>query len=401
MRVLFISRLYPNKYDSRNGAVMHRQALELKKNGVDVRVISPIPFVPSILKNVRHKWLEYSMLPYRDSYEGIEIYYPRFIDFPYGLNDGRLYKSIIKSTDKIIESIYSEFPFDLVHAHMAYPDNYAGIYVKDRYKVPLITTIRSTDMDISIKKNKLKKLLEISLGKSNKIVSPSLQLSKKLKTNFNLDSIHLGNGIYPNVLMEELNEKELEKSLRGKLENKRVILSISNLIESKGIQYNILAVSKLVAEYPNILYLVIGDGPYEAKLKELVNSLNLENHVKFLGALKHPEAMMYLSLCDIFSMPSWRETFGLVYLEAMFFKKPIILCEDQGMDGSVSHAVNGIIVPPHSIDALVSNIKRLFNDDMFTSKLVENGYELVLNEYDWAIIGKKLLGEYREILNSN
>lgn len=397
MKVLFISRLYPNEYDVRNGAVMHRQALELIRNDIDVRVLSPVPFVPKIIKNIRSKWTEYYSLPFMHDFEGVKIYHPRFVDLPFGLNDGALHKSIIKSTEKVIDSIYDDFPFDIIHTHMGYPDNFAGIFIKNKYNLPLLTTIRSTDMDITIKKHKTKKKLEESLICSDQIISPSLQLSKKLENNFNLNSIHIGNGIYPLKLSQEVKESKVNSSELMELESRTSILSISNLIESKGIQYNILAVSKLVSDFPDILYLIIGDGPYKEKLITLVNDLNLSDHVRFLGAVEHGEAMIYLTKCDIFSLPSWRETFGLVYLEAMYFNKPVILCENQALDEAIQHNYNGIVVPVHSVDPIVDNVKNLLNNPSVKNEISAKGNELVLRDYTWDRIGNQLGDVYNKL----
>lgn len=399
MKVLFISRLYPNQYNTRNGVVMHRLALELKKNGVEVQVLSPIPYMPKIVKNIRENWQEYYSLPEINYFEGIKIYNPRYLRFPFGIKSEYMYKFVIKSTEKIIESIYQEFPFDLIHAHMAYPDNFAGIQIKNKFNVPLITTIRSSDLDISVKNNKIKRMLKESLSHSDFIISPSPQLSQKLKKIYGYNSIHIGNGVYPEYLLKEITDISIPCDIMNDLKSKKVILSVSNLIESKGIQYNIKAMSKLIHHFPNMVYLIIGDGPYKKKLTDLVNELNLNNYVKFLGELSHNKVMKYMDACDIFSMPSWRETFGLVYLEAMYLKKPVILCENQGIDGAIRHRYSGMIVPPHSVEPIVDCVKELLINSDLNREISKNGYNIVLNNYTWEEVGKKTKEVYLNLVN--
>lgn len=396
MRILFISRLYPNKYDPRNGAVIHNQAKELLKSNIQVEVISPIPIVPKILKKRRKKWQEYYDLPKSRNYEGVKVWHPRFLDFPFKGFDPFKGNAIIRATKKVIHEIYSKNKFDVVHVHMGFPDNSVGAYIKEKYNVPLITTIRSTDMDISIHNKKIKQQMEVSLRKSDQIINPSPQLGKKLEKAFKLDSKHIGNGIYPFKRRKE--SKVTFKN--GKFRNNNIMISISNLISSKGIQYNIAAMKRLVIKFPNLIYLIVGDGPYRNVLEEQVQDLKLDKQIIFIGNVAHEEAMKYLSISDIFSMPSYRETFGLVYLEAIYYKKPIILCEDNGVDGVVKHEESAVIIPEKKVEPLIYYIKKILEDQEFNKKIVENSFKIITKTYFWDKIGIDLINEYEKVFTT-
>lgn len=396
MKILFISRLYPNEYDHRNGAVMHRQALELIDKGFEVQVISPIPIVPKAISGRREKWMEYHKLPKERIYEGVKVWHPRFFDLPLKSFDIYRNKSIIKAGKKIIDDVLNEFKFDIIHSHMAFPDSSLGTYLKEKYNKPLITTIRSTDMDISIKNNRVKQIMLENLTSSNVIISPSPQLSNKLNKEFNLSSTHIGNGIYP----IEVNKQDKEL-IQGISNNEgTLIVSISNLFPMKGIRYNILAINELIKDYKDIKYIIIGDGPEKKDLEGLVDELNLRNHIVFKGNIDHKIAMEYLKVSDIFSMPSYRETLGLVYLEAMYFKKPIILCENNGVDGIVKNKESAMIVPAKDFKSITKAIQLLISDEMLYSKVASNGYEIVKKNYLWEQIGQKLINIYKDVIKN-
>lgn len=396
LKVLFISRLYPNEYDPRNGAVIHKQALELKRQGIEVQVISPVPYVPFLLKSKRRKWTEYFNLPLTRVHEGIKIWHPRFYDIPLKSFNKVRNRSVINSGVKILEEVLTQFEFDLIHSHMAYPDSSLGVYLKGKLNTPLITTIRSTDMDISIKDLKLQKYMKGNLEKSNLIISPSPQLSHKLDASLGLTSNHIGNGIYP---IKSTN-KTKENFKKGKYKDKLLLLSISQLIEWKGIKYNILALSKLVVNYPDLVYVIVGDGPEMSNLKLLVKKLKLESYVFFTGDISHNKAMEYMEICDVFSMPSYRETFGLVYLEAMYLKKPIILCENNGVDGIVINKESALVVPPKNHEAIEKSINLLLSNPIVYQKLSQNGYEIVNKHYLWNEIGIELSRTYKLVGDS-
>lgn len=388
MKVLFISRLYPNEYSHRNGAVIHRQALELVKKGVEIEVICPVPIVPRFLKNKRTKWKEYYSLPLVGKYEGITVYYPRFLDLPSNLYKRKVEKNIINSFKKMEKEKLFNFTYDIIHSHMAYPDSSLGLYLKDKYDKPLLTTIRSTDMMLSIHDKVIKNKMNYNLLKSEMIISPSPQLSKKLEREFNQSSFHIGNGIYPFSISGNYEDSALE--------GKKVLLSISQLITWKGIENNILAMRELVNMHSDLIYIIIGDGPNRAHLEALVDMYKLRGNIFFYGDLSHDEAMYYLSKSDIFSLPSYRETFGLVYLEAMYLEKPVILCDGNGIDGIVSSNESAMIIRENNTDDLVEAIDLLLTNNELYEKVVSAGRDIVINNYLWENIGEKLIEVYNK-----
>ena len=82
-------------------------------------------------------------------------------------------------------------------------------------------------------------------------------------------------------------------------------------------------------KYSNLKYVVIGAGPEMSSLRQLTRDLNLDEQVEFLGELPHEKVMEYIAVADIFSLPSWREGFGVVYLEAAMHAKPVIACQGE------------------------------------------------------------------------
>src|SRR5699024_4861437 len=88
------------------------------------------------------------------------------------------------------------------------------------------------------------------------------------------------------------------------------VLSVSSLIDRKGIKFNIMAINKLLKFYPNIQYKIIVDGEQRNELENLVKELGIEENVKFLGSKSNKELVKYFDECDIFALPSWNEAFG-------------------------------------------------------------------------------------------
>ena len=392
MRVLHITHLYPRPYDHLLGIAMHKQIKALEAQGCLQKVISPTPWAPFPVEVLSHKWKSYSQVPMRDVIDGVEVYYPRYLVFPKALlfasSGARMYWGI----KRLIKEIEQGFPFDLIHAHMALPDGYAGMLIGRHYRKPLIVTVQATDLDITANRSKnclavLKKVLFYA----DKVIAPSPRLAKSL-SRFGVDPIVAGYGI--NISDIFTGESLLSSAYAGF----RVLLSVSRLIRTKGVELNIHAVKRLVDKFEDVLYLVIGSGPERHALEELTRSLNLTEHIRFLGQLPHEKVMEYMAACEVFTLPSWQETFGLVYVEAMAHAKPVVAVQGQGVDGIVIHKETGFLVKPRDVDSLVEALDFLLSHPDEARAMGERAREVVLANYTWEKSAEKVMEVYREVL---
>jgi glycosyltransferase involved in cell wall biosynthesis len=396
MKILEITHLYPVYYDLFAGIAIHKQIKTLKSKGCEVLVISPIPWTPFPIKYMSNKWKKYSKIPCYNTIEGIKVFHPRYLSFPkaYFLASSGIHMHY--SIKKLVEKLWHVFPFDLIHAHMVLPDGYAGMLLSMDYNKPLIVTIRGMDIDYNAKNNLrcFKSMIRV-FNKASQIISPSIQLSNKLKYNFNIIPININNGIDP---------KEIycgKSKLYQKYRNCRILLSVSRLLKSKGIDYNLYAIKKLITKFKRIVYLIVGDGSQCKYLKNLVRDLDLIKNVEFIGHLSHEKVMEYMSICEIFSMPSWQETFGLVYAEAMAHGKPIVGCEGQGVDGIVKNGETGMLAKPKDVDSLVEALNYLLSNPNKAKSMGERARKLVLENYTWEKNAEKTINIYKEAICDN
>src|SRR5262249_10461104 len=149
----------------------------------------------------------------------------------------------------------------------------------------------------------------------------------------------------------------LENSLRR-------LVSVANLHEGKGIDLTLLALARLKSEgVSNWTYRIIGSGQEKAALLKLTTNLGLADHVAFVGAVPHAEIFDYLAFDAIFVLPSYREAFGIVYLEAMAAGLLTVGVLGQGPSQFIRNGENGILVPPRNIDALVAALRAILSGD--------------------------------------
>lgn len=388
--------MYPSMYDKITGIFVQEQIKALIHSSINIRVISPIPYVIFPINYLSPKWHAYSEIPEQVFYEGVDVYYPMYLVFPKALFLASSGKRMFAGIKNFVSKIYQEFPFDLIHAHVALPDGYAAMLLSKLYQKPFIVTIHGQDLQQTIFRNrKCKVNIKQTIDSSKKTILVSRKLEQIAQKELNIDKSKLT--VIPNGI--SLDKICLDKrSMNGKYAKKTIILSVANLTREKGIDLGIKAVTTLLKRHPNLLYIIVGEGPEKPKLIKLVKWLGVERNVKFLGKQSHEKVMEYMSLCDIFLLPSWNEAFGIVYIEAMAHGKPVIGVRGQGIDGIIVNRKNGMLVEPHSVDDIVDTVDFLISYKEEAIKMGERARKLVLENYTWEKNAQKTIEVYKEVL---
>lgn len=142
-------------------------------------------------------------------------------------------------------------------------------------------------------------------------------------------------------------------SLCGKLglSDKKVIMTVGRLDSyqrKKGFDEVLEVLPDLLKDTPNLIYLIVGDGPDHKRLREKVRRLRLERHVVFAGAISEEDKLKYYSLADVFVMPSSCEGFGIVILEALACGVPVIGSKVDGTREALLNGALGQLVDPRN-----------------------------------------------------
>lgn len=141
----------------------------------------------------------------------------------------------------------------------------------------------------------------------------------------------------------------------------KVIICVAELHERKGQKYLIDAFKRIADELPNAKLVFVGDGLRKKYYEKLSRPL-LENRILFLGRKR--DVAKCMAAADLFVLPSIREAFGLVLLEAAIAGVPIIATRVGGIPEIIENGVSGLLVPSENPDELAKNMARVLNDDM-------------------------------------
>jgi phosphatidyl-myo-inositol dimannoside synthase len=190
--------------------------------------------------------------------------------------------------------------------------------------------------------------------------------------------------------------RELRAELLGCAERTPVIVSVGRLVERKGCDMTIRALPKVIATFPNAVYLIVGDGPYRQELEALSVAVGVRDYVRFAGNQDEKLPDIY-ALSDVFAMPSRArlescdvEGFGLVYLEANACGKPVIAGRSGGVPDAVTDGVTGLLVDPISPEEIARAISRILSSPDLAARLGDQGRERVLREFTWPIFAQHI-----------
>lgn len=185
------------------------------------------------------------------------------------------------------------------------------------------------------------------------------------------------------------------------LQGKQIIMTVGRLDERKGHDMVIRAMAHLIKRFPDIVYMIVGKGREEQRLKNLANNLKLQDRVIFTGFVADESLPDYYNLCDVFVLPN-RETeshdrlkgdyegFGVVFLEASACGKPVIAGNSGGSGEAVVDGITGLIVDPRSEVEIVHAIERILADKIFANRLGMAGRNRAEKEFDWQHIAKTM-----------
>ena len=198
---------------------------------------------------------------------------------------------------------------------------------------------------------------------------------------------------------ENFNQKDINK-LRKFLNIKKkdfIVLTVSRLAQEKSVDKLIINHKKIIAKYPNIKLLIVGDGPDIDKLKQLSIKYNLKNNVIFTGKIAHSDIPLYYQLGDVFVTASKTETQGLTVVEAMSASIPVIAINDESFKNAVIDDLSGFLYNTDEAD--ISYIFRLYEDKDLYERLSRQA-RILSNDFSSDIFATKVLKVYEEAIEN-
>ncbi|MDX8046139.1 N-acetyl-alpha-D-glucosaminyl L-malate synthase BshA [Gracilibacillus sp. S3-1-1] len=347
----------------------------LAKQGHEIHFItSSIPFrLNSLEPNIYFHEVEFT-------------HYPVFQYPPYDL----------ALATKVAEVIDAE-ELDIIHAHYAVPHAICAILAKQmaKHSVKIVTTLHGTDITVLGIDLSLKKMIQFGIEQSDAVTAVSNSLANQTK-----DMLQIERPIQ--TVYNFVNESEYKRADNTELKRKfgikeeeKVLIHISNFRKVKRLEDVVRTFAGVYKEIPSRL-LLVGDGPEYNRIYELVRELQLENVVHFLGKQKNIPSL--LSMADIKLLPSEKESFGLVLLEAMACGVPCIGSNIGGIPEVIEDGVTGYIEELGDVERFVARAIELLRDTSKWQQFSIHAKERAMQRFSSDQIRKEYEAIYTEVL---
>ena len=390
--VLVLSRTYPNCVTPVlglwvEGLVRHISPL------CNIKVIAPTPYCPPFPG--LSEFTKYRTVEKRRTAHGVDVLHPRFLTGPgystYNFEGSSYYWSIRQQVDKLRE----EFPFDVIHANFGYPDGVVAAKLAARYNVPFIITEHASwipwmDNYPQIRRQTVKAASQCAFhiavsSFTRKTIAHFTGETQKLRV--------IPNGVDTKVFTP-LPETEQP--------NSNQILCVSVTRHVKGIDILLQAMSRIVKEKPEIKLVIVGGGfnrnysQEELNLRSMSEKLGLNDNVEFIGIKSPSEVADYMRKSALLVLPSRRETFGTVLIEALACGTPVVATDCGGPVDIVNKSV-GLLVPvddPQALsDSMINVIKKR---TVFDRQKIR---EYALTNFSWDRLANQTVALYKQAMN--
>lgn len=276
---------------------------------------------------------------------------------------------------------------NVVHAHTLFSAGYAAMKLKEEYGIPYITAIRNTDVNIFLKKILFLRKTGLNVMREASCVvflSPAYRnmvinkyVPDEFKETIEKKCVVIPNGISSFFLDNIYENRKYDKNLIK-------LIYAGDINRNKNLEETAEAAKQLEKDGYNVSFTVVGDITERGYSHILRNPMI--SHIPRCG---HEKLIKEYRKADIFVMPSFTETFGLVYAEAMSQGLPVIYTRGQGFDGQFEEGYVGFSVDPRKPEELAEKIKRIVDNYETISKNCIQA----CTRYSW----KKIAGEYKEI----
>jgi glycosyltransferase involved in cell wall biosynthesis len=298
-------------------------------------------------------------------------------------------------------------PFDLIHAH-DWLVAFAACSLKRMNKVPLLATIHATERgrghgtlhsEISQAINGVEWWLTYEAWR---VICCSRFMANEVTGYFQvpadkIDVVPNGVNTAPFDALDVIDLTAFRSRFAAPSE--KIVFSVGRLVYEKGIHLLVEAVPRVLASFPKAKFVVAGTGGLLDGLKTRADALGVGAKIFFTGFIPDEDRDRLFKVADCAVFPSLYEPFGIVALEAMAARCPVVVADVGGLSEVAQLHETGITVYPDNPDSLAWGIVHTLAHPDWSRARAENAYRRVVQDYSWARIAAHTIAIYERIID--
>lgn len=295
----------------------------------------------------------YARVPRQEFYHGIEVYHPRYPLLPkigMSLTPWLMAQAVTPTLQGLLRDGYD---FDVIDAHYFYPDGVAAALLARTFRKPLVITARGSDLNLISRLPLPRKWIRWAARRADHLITVSAALKQALaEMGAHPSKITvLRNGV-DTALFRPAGRDTMRRELGV---SGFALLSVGNLVPAKGHDLVIEAVAHL----PDAELLIIGQGPDQPRLRQMIADRGLDDRVRILGNMEQDALRDYYGAADALVLASAREGWPNVLLESMACGTPVIATAVGAAPDIIAAPEAGVLAVERSTAALLAAIRQL------------------------------------------
>lgn len=309
--------------------------------------------------------------------------------------------------EQYAEKLWQESgPFDLIHAH-DWLVAFAACALKRTHKTPLIATIHATERGRGrgyLGSDTAQAIHHVEWWltyEAWRVIACSEYMAGEIREFFACpaDKIDvIPNGVDPTPFQAAARERLDAFRAMYALPEEQIVFNVGRVVYEKGVHVLVEAIPRVLAQMPTAKFVIAGRGPMLDHLRHRAWELGVGEKILFAGFVSDEDRNRLFTLASCAVFPSLYEPFGIVALEAMAAKCPVVVSEVGGLKEVVKHAETGITVYPDNPESLAWGIVHTLARPDWARQRAENAYRMVLELYNWDRIAGLTVDVYRRVV---
>ena len=306
--------------------------------------------------------------------------------------------------EKKMAEVSQSVEFDVMHVH-DWLAAFAGISFKRYLQKPMVLTVHSTEIG---RAQGLHSADSFSIDgiewwatyEADKVIACSQSMKNEICGHFNLpwDKVD----VIPNAIDATKYNSSVDRgSVRKRYGvgwGEKMILCVGRLVPQKGIEYFIRAIPSIASRYPEVKFIIVGEGWSRDFLEAEARSTRQRGKIRFTGFVSDKEVIDLMKSADVLIVPSVYEPFGIVALEGMATGVPVVASQVGGLSEVIEHDRTGLFVYPKSPESIAWGIHRILSDPDHARWLTENAKDKLQKAYSWEAVAMKTVEVYRKLV---